>query len=135
MPFSSRSLPDEPVGYSIDLCRALVTAIGKAVDRDLKIDWVLVTSASRLNAVVKGDVDLECGSTTRTAERELSVAFSPRTFSASTKLLVRKGAELTRVLRSGRGHELDRASFADESEKDEAPGAHAAFIPIGGKLS
>jgi len=90
-PFSSRSSPDEPIGFSIDLCRAIVTAMGKKVGHDLAIEWVLVTSATRVKAVVDHDVDLECGSTTNNSERREFVAFSPTMYIAATKMLVKKG--------------------------------------------
>ena len=51
-----------------------------------------MTSASRIEAVTSGRIDLECGSTTANAERRQSVSFSPVTFISATKLLVRKGS-------------------------------------------
>ena len=54
----------------------------------LPITWRAVTPESRIAAVVNGEVDMECGSTTSTAERARQVAFSPVFFLAGTKLLV-----------------------------------------------
>ena len=44
IPFSYVTGAGEPIGYSIDLCKMLVDAIGEAVGRDLAIKWVPVTS-------------------------------------------------------------------------------------------
>ena len=92
IPFSYLSARGEPIGYSIDLCKLLVEAIGDEVGRTLTIKWVPVTSESRIPAVVNGQVDLECGSTTNNLERQKQVAFSPTMFVSGTKLMVKKGS-------------------------------------------
>lgn len=94
IPFSYLSARKEPIGYSIELCKQLVDAMGDAVHKTLAIQWVPVTSASRIDAVASGQVDLECGSTTSNLERQKRVAFSPTLFVSGTKLLVKKGSPL-----------------------------------------
>ncbi|KQW38468.1 amino acid ABC transporter substrate-binding protein [Rhizobacter sp. Root404] len=92
IPFSYLSARGEPIGYSIDLCRLLVDAISEEVGRTVAIQWKAVTPESRIPAVVSGQVDLECGSTTNNLERQKQVAFSPTMFVSGTKLLVKKGS-------------------------------------------
>jgi ABC-type amino acid transport substrate-binding protein len=92
VPFSYLSARGEPIGYSIDLCKLLVDAMGRKVGRTLAIEWRAVTPETRIAAVADGQVDIECGSTTSTIERSKLVAFSPVIFVAGTKLLVRKGS-------------------------------------------
>jgi ABC-type amino acid transport substrate-binding protein len=94
IPLSYLSARGEPIGYSIDLCRAIVDAMSTEVGRDLVIKWVPVTSDNRINAVVGGQVDLECGSTTSNLERKKVVDFSPVIFIAGTKLMVKKGSPI-----------------------------------------
>jgi ABC-type amino acid transport substrate-binding protein len=94
IPFSYLSARGEPIGYAIEICRALVDAMGEEVGRALRIDWVPVTSESRIGAVVSGQVDLECGSTTSNLERQKSVSFSPTTFVSGTKLMVKKASQI-----------------------------------------
>ncbi|RIX79413.1 amino acid ABC transporter substrate-binding protein [Acidovorax cavernicola] len=94
VPFSYLNARKEPIGYSIELCRALVTAIEDTVNRSLTIKWVPVTSDSRFDAVIGGQVDLECGSTTSNLERQKRVAFSPTMFVSGTKVLVKKGSPI-----------------------------------------
>jgi glutamate/aspartate transport system substrate-binding protein len=94
IPFSYLSARGEPIGYAIEICRALVDAMGEEVGRALRIDWVPVTSESRIAAVVSGQVDLECGSTTNNLERQKSVSFSPTTFVSGTKLMVKKSSQI-----------------------------------------
>lgn len=94
VPFSYLNARKEPIGYSIELCRALVTAIEDAVNKSLTIKWVPVTSDSRIDAVASGKVDLECGSTTNNLERQKRVSFSPTMFVSGTKVLVKKGSPI-----------------------------------------
>jgi glutamate/aspartate transport system substrate-binding protein len=94
VPFSFLNARQEPIGYSIELCRALVTAIEDAVNKSLAIKWVPVTSDSRIEAVESGAVDLECGSTTNNLERQKRVSFSPSMFVSGTKVLVKKGSPI-----------------------------------------
>jgi len=92
-PFSFLDQANRPIGYSLELCEAVVDEIGIEVDdADLKIDYVKVTSDDRIQAVLQNKIDLECGSTTANAERAKQVAFSPLMFVAGTKLMVPKAS-------------------------------------------
>ena len=91
IPFSYLNARGEPIGYSIDLGRAIVDAMSSELNgQTLIIKFVPVTSESRIGAVKSGEVDLECGSTTNNTERQKEVAFSPIMFVAGTKLLVKR---------------------------------------------
>src|ERR1700732_1774769 len=95
-PFSFIDPSGRPIGYSLELCEAIVDEIGAEVDdANLKIDYVKVTSDDRIPAVLQGKVDLECGSTTANAERAKQVAFSPLMFVAGTKLMVPKASTIS----------------------------------------
>src|SRR5689334_11498679 len=94
VPFSYLSTLQEPIGYSIELCKTRAAALGEAVHRELKIEWAPVTAANRVDAVTSGRIDIECGSTTNNAERRARVAFSPTIFVAGTKLMVKSGSAI-----------------------------------------
>lgn len=94
LPFSYLDRLGKPVGYSIDICRAIVDAVAAEVGREVGIQWTPVTSDNRFDAVTSGKVDLECGSTTRNGERLKRVSFSPVIFVAGTKLMVPKGSPI-----------------------------------------
>jgi len=94
IPFSYLSVRGEPIGYSIDLCKGLVEAMGEAVGRGLEIRWLPVTSETRIEAIESGKADLECGSTTSNLERAKHVAFSPTIFVSGTKLMVKRGSPI-----------------------------------------
>ena len=95
-PFSFLDQANRPIGYSLELCQAVVEEIAAAIDDpDLRIEYVKVTSDDRIPAVVQGKIDLECGSTTANAERARQVAFSPLMFVAGTKLMVAKDSTIS----------------------------------------
>src|ERR1700761_4421453 len=95
-PFSFLDQANRPIGYSLELCEAVVDEIGAEVDDpNLKIEYVKVTSDDRIQAVLQNKIDLECGSTTANAERAKQVAFSPLMFVAGTKLMVAKDSTLS----------------------------------------
>jgi glutamate/aspartate transport system substrate-binding protein len=97
-PFSFLDQANRPIGYSLELCEAVVDEIGVEVDDpNLKIEYVKVTSDDRIPAVLQNKIDLECGSTTANAERAKQVAFSPLMFVAGTKLMVPKAGSVQSV--------------------------------------
>ncbi len=90
-PFSYVDKRGDPHGYSIDLCLAVVDEVRAELERDsIKVVYVPVTPADRIEKVVDGSVDIECGSTTNNVERQKRVDFSPVIFVSGTKLLVRR---------------------------------------------
>jgi glutamate/aspartate transport system substrate-binding protein len=95
-PFSFLDQANRPIGYSLELCQAIVDEIGIEVDdANLTIDYIKVISDDRIAAVVQNKIDLECGSTTANTERAKQVAFSPLIFVAGTKLMVPKGSAIS----------------------------------------
>ncbi len=94
-PFSFLDRAGRPIGYSIDLCQSIAAEVGAAIDEpDVPVEYVKVTSSTRIEAVGRNEIDFECGSTTANAERAQSVAFSPVMFIAGTKLMVPKASPI-----------------------------------------
>jgi len=95
LPFSFLNKRNQPIGYSIDLCREIVEDVSTELDgMEIKIAFVPVTPANRLQKVASGEVDIECGSTTGNVQRKKEVAFSPIFFVAGTKLMVPKSSAI-----------------------------------------
>jgi glutamate/aspartate transport system substrate-binding protein len=93
IPLSYVGAGGNPVGYSLDLCAAIVAAIGEELGgTPLAVDYVPVTAQNRIERVESGAVDLECGATTNTAERRQRVSFSPVIFVTGTRLAVPRGS-------------------------------------------
>jgi ABC-type amino acid transport substrate-binding protein len=88
-PFSFVGDDGKPAGYSVDLCTRVAAGIGKQLGLpNLQVKWVKVTVEDRMQAVAKGTVDLECGSTTASLSRHEQVDFSLLTFIDGGSLLV-----------------------------------------------
>jgi ABC-type amino acid transport substrate-binding protein len=94
VPFSYLGPGRKPIGYSIDICLALVGAIQNELGVDnIGVRYLPVNPQTRMAMVADGAVDLECGQTTNNTERQKQVAFSPIIFVSGTKLLVKRTAK------------------------------------------
>jgi glutamate/aspartate transport system substrate-binding protein len=96
-PFSFPGPDRRPVGYSIDLCTQIASAIQKRLGVNLKLNWVPVTTANRLDMVASGKVDIECGTSTATLSRQERVDFSLMTFVDGGGLLTKSDLKLGAV--------------------------------------
>ena len=95
VPFSFLDADGRPVGYAIDLCLRLSEAVRKKLGMAaLTPDFLAVTPATRIAAVVDGKADLECGSTTNNAERRQKVAFTIPHYITGTRYLVRSSSDI-----------------------------------------
>lgn len=80
----------KPMGYAVDLCLKVAEAVRAQLKMpQLRVEWVPVTPASRIPAIVDGKADLECGSTTNNRERRDQVAFTIPHYIAGSRMLVK----------------------------------------------
>ena len=97
-PFSYADGNGEPQGYSVELCRAVADGVAAQLKRQsLKVRWVKLTIQNRIDAVRKGQVDLECSTTTWTLSRQQLVDFSLVTFVDGGSLLVKATSDVGRM--------------------------------------
>ena len=96
-PFSFPGPDRRPVGYSIDLCLHIASAIQKQLGISLKLNWVPLTTDNRIDMVAQGKVDLECGTTTASLARQERVDFSLMTFVDGGGLLTATDSKLGSV--------------------------------------
>lgn len=104
-PFSFLDAQKRPIGYSLDLCDGVIEQISLHLRRPLRVEYVPVSPSNRFELVKSGAVDLECGSTTASAERRANFDFSPPIFVTGAKLLVKRGSGI-RSLRDLQGKTL-----------------------------
>jgi ABC-type amino acid transport substrate-binding protein len=98
VPFSFVGNDNRPQGYSVDLCKQIAEGIQQQLGlSELNIKWVKVDVNTRIPAVVKGQVDIECGSTTHTLTREEKVDFSNMTFVDGGSYISKARAKLATV--------------------------------------
>ena len=96
-PFSFVNEKNEPVGFTIDLCRLVVQSMQVQLGiPNIKIEWVPVTVQTRFTAVASGKADIECGSSTVTLGRMKDVDFSNFVFVESTGIVVTKASNVSK---------------------------------------
>ena len=98
LPFSFVGPNNQPDGYSIDICKRVVAAIGRAVgEPNLKINWMVGSVTDRLGMVASGKAELECANTTQTLARLANVDFSNLIFVDGGGFLVKVDSPVNRI--------------------------------------
>lgn len=93
IPFSYLDDKQQPIGYAMDLCMKIVDAVKADLKMpNLKVALQPVTSGNRIPQLQAGNIDLECGSTTNSVERQKQVAFGPTYFVINVTAAVKKNS-------------------------------------------
>jgi ABC-type amino acid transport substrate-binding protein len=79
-----------PTGYSIDICKGIVTEVENKIGADVKVEYVPVTADGRFKALADNKIDILCGSTTKTLSRSELVDFTQLTFVTGASLMTLK---------------------------------------------
>lgn len=94
-PFSFLNDANEPLGYTIDLCKQVTDLIAHQFGLPaLKIEWVPVTVDTRFSVIAGGKADMECGSSTVTLGRMKEVDFSMFVFVELTGVMVTRASNI-----------------------------------------
>ncbi len=83
-----------PSGYSIDLCKQIVTGVEKKIGREVRVEYIPVTAEDRFEALISNKIDILCGATTTTLARRELVDFTQLTFVTGGSYLAMKGRKL-----------------------------------------
>ncbi|MGF6700304.1 ABC-type amino acid transport substrate-binding protein [Paraburkholderia sp. MM5496-R1] len=84
------------VGYSQAIAMQIVDEIRKTLGMaQLRVHEVTVTSSNRMPMLLNNQIDLECGSTTHTVERENVAAFSDSFFQYAVRMITRRNSGIT----------------------------------------
>ncbi len=93
IPFSYLDDKQQPIGYGVDICLKIADAIKANLKLpNLKVEFVPVTSQTRIPILTGGNIDVECGSTSNSIERQKQVSFAPTYFMTGTKIVVKKSS-------------------------------------------
>lgn len=88
----------KPVGYSMDVCAAIVDELKKELKLpELKVEYKAVTSATRIPEIQAGNIDMECGTTTNSVKRQEQAAFSINHYVTEVRMLVKKGSGIKSI--------------------------------------
>ncbi len=95
IPFSYLDDKQQPIGYAMDLCMKVVDAVKAELKLPaLKVALQPVTSSNRIPLLQNGTIDLECGSTTNSVQRQQQVAFGPTYFVINVTAAVKKSSPI-----------------------------------------
>ena len=97
VPFAYLDENQNPIGYSIDLCMAVVAAVEETLGQELTVQFVPVTPQTRIALMSNGTIDLECGSTTNNLTRQEQVEYLPVTFITGTQILTRADSGISGI--------------------------------------
>lgn len=90
IPFSYLGADQKPVGFSLDLCAAIVDQIKADLKLpSLSVNYTPVNSSNRIPLIQNGTVDIECGGTANDRKRQEQVSFSVATFVSQPRWLVK----------------------------------------------
>ena len=93
IPFSYLDDKQQPIGYAMDLCMKIVDAVKAELKMpNLKVNLQPVTSGNRIPQLQAGNIDMECGSTTNSVERQKQVSFGPTYFVINVTAAVKKNS-------------------------------------------
>jgi len=99
IPFSYLDDKQQPVGYAMDLCMRVVEAVKTELKLpNLKVNLQPVTSSNRIPLLMNGTIDLECGSTTNSVQRQQQVAFGPTYFVINVTAAVKKTSNVNALV-------------------------------------
>ena len=92
-PFAFLDEQQQAAGYSIEICKKAVQAIGKTLKiNDIQTKYVPVTPQTRNPLIANGTIDIECGTTTNSLARQDQVDFSYAVALAEGRMLVMKSS-------------------------------------------
>lgn len=98
IPFSYLDDKQQVVGYAMDLCMKVVEAVKAELKMpNLQVKLQPVTSANRIPLMQNGTIDLECGSTTNSVERQKQVSFGPSYFVINVTAAVKKASGIKQM--------------------------------------
>lgn len=99
IPFSYLDDKQQPIGYAMDLCMKVVDAVKAELKMpNLKVALQPVTSSNRIPLLQNGTIDMECGSTTNSVERQKLVAFGPTYFRIQVTAAVKKNSGINSMI-------------------------------------
>jgi polar amino acid transport system substrate-binding protein len=87
-PFGFLDDKNQPVGFDLDIVRGIAKRIG------VPVEFVKVTSPTRIPLLVSGNVDLSAASMTHTVERDKTIDFSITYYTGAQALIVPKSSSI-----------------------------------------
>jgi glutamate/aspartate transport system substrate-binding protein len=123
VPFSFKNAEGAASGYQIDLCARIAERLKTKLKLpQLKVEYKEVTTQQRIAAVKSGEIDIECASTTITADRMKEVDFSYATYITGIRFASKRKTNLQdiaalkgKAVAAGKGTTAEKLLKAGES--------------------
>jgi glutamate/aspartate transport system substrate-binding protein len=85
------------VGFHVEMCQRIIAAMEKQIGKKVETKYLAVTSANRQTLMQNGTIDIECGSTSNTAPRQLEVGFLNNTYIEEVRFAVKANSGITAI--------------------------------------
>jgi len=134
-PFSFKDREGQVRGYSVELCERAALEVARAAGLpSIKTEWKALAAGERIEAVARGLVDLECGTTTISLSRMETVDFSLPIYVDGGAVLVRTRSKLVKLADlKGRRVAVIPGTTTEQAltRTLTAIGAPAVVVPVG----
>lgn len=86
------------VGYAVDICKNVADQVKKELNMpNLRVEYKAVTSSTRLPELLSGNIDMECGSTTNSKQRQEQAAFSTNYYATEVRMAVKANSNIKSI--------------------------------------
>ena len=88
----------KPMGYAVDICNNFANELKKTLKMpNLKVEYKAVTSSTRIPEILAGNIDMECGTTTNSVQRQQQVSFSTNYYATEVRMAVKATAPIKTI--------------------------------------
>lgn len=88
----------KPMGYAVDICNNFANELKKTLKMpNLKVEYKAVTSSTRIPEMLAGNIDMECGTTTNSIQRQQQVSFSTNYYTTEVRMAVKANAPIKSI--------------------------------------
>jgi glutamate/aspartate transport system substrate-binding protein len=135
IPFSYYDDKQQVVGYAMDLCAKVVDAMKKQLNLpNLQVKLNPVTSQTRIPLMTNGTIDMECGSTTNSIERQKQVAFSVAYYVTEIRMVTKASSGIKSLADlNGKAVVTTTGTTSDRLIREHEKGQHVDVKNVYGK--
>ena len=88
----------KPMGYAVDICNVFAGELKKTLKMPkLKVEYKAVTSSTRIPEMLAGNIDMECGTTTNSVQRQQQVSFSTNYYATEVRMAVKANSTIKSI--------------------------------------
>ena len=135
IPFSYYDDKQQVVGYAMDLCGKVVDAVKNQLNLpNLQVKLNPVTSQTRIPLMTNGTIDMECGSTTNSIERQKQVAFGVAYYVTEIRMVTKANSGIKSLADlNGKAVVTTTGTTSDRLIREHEKGQHIDVKNIYGK--